>query len=228
LNQKVAKFVVGSVLIDCVNNCQYDNSLFEIYEQLRRLYSSEEIDLQKVEQLHTELIRSTNENQRDLGFTLEPLIRFNPPARDWRDLAIEMLETEIDLFDLFYRLEISKEKKYESHDLLEWLNSIGSSVNYMRSLDWVNAKKYANRALVLSKSESNQKITGDEYLGEAIKIHQKDTKKYYVETIKHPVNVDYPEDRLDLILELQVILLELDEIYELKKHKRVLADSLSN
>ncbi|MHA2475330.1 MAG: hypothetical protein ACXAES_19095, partial [Promethearchaeota archaeon] len=177
MDQKVAKLVVGSVLIDCVDNCPYDTSLFEIYDRLKHLYCSKKIRLPQVKQLHQDLISSSNENKRNLGFALEPLISFSPPARDWRDLAIEMLDTEIGLFDIFYRLEISKEQEYESRDLLDWLNNIGNSVNCMRSSDWINAKRYVNIALNFSNKKSIQKILGNEYLGGAIKIHQKATQR---------------------------------------------------
>jgi hypothetical protein len=135
-----------------------------------------------------------------------------------------MLETEIQIFDIFYRIEISKDAKYDSGDLLDWLNSIGSSVNYMRSTDWINAKKYASKAFEFSNKESIENIKKDEYLGGAIKIHQKDTKRYFEEAKKHPVEIAAPEDRFDLMIELQSYLIELMEKYYLEKPDRILSD----
>ncbi len=216
--------MIGSVLIECIDNYRYDNSLPKIMDQLERLYSNQEISQGDIVKLHKELTSSSNGTHRELGFALEPLINFDPPSRDWRDLAIEMQDTEISLFDIFYRLEISKEQKYKSHDILEWLNSIGSSVNAMRKPDWIQTKTYLSKALEFSKAESIQKILDDEYLGGAMRIYQVATEKYYQEAIRYPVEVVYPEDHIDLLLELQHILLELTQTYELGKPGRVLAD----
>lgn len=188
LKLKTAKIVVGTALINCIDDAPYDESLLGFYKDLRDIYDTA-ISIEEVERLHSILVRSSDPNQRDFGFSLEPLLIFRLPTKDWRDLAIEMLETQVNLFDIFYRISILKEQKYQTNELLEWLNEIGCSVNCMRSSDWINAKKHVNKTFELSREESIKEIMGNEYLCDALATYQKDTTKYFEEAKQYPVIV---------------------------------------
>jgi arsenate reductase-like glutaredoxin family protein len=223
LDPKKSKIVVGSALLDCIESAPYDKTLLGFCNDLRALYDSA-ISIEEIKRLHNKLVKSSNPNQRDVGFALEPALGFNQPEKDWRDLAIEMMETELSLFDIFYRITTLKEQKYQTSELLEWLNEIGSSVSCMRSSDWINAKKHANKAFELSRKDSIKEIIEDEYLGGAIVIYQKATARYFEETKQYPVTATFPEDRLDIIVELQAFLLKLEEKYQIGKPSKVLSD----
>ena len=205
---KFMKIVVGLALEESIRSLRFDPQLNDIYLQLNGLYSS--LNQAKIKDLHSDLVSSSNVNLREIGFWLEPLITFPKPNIDWRDLVIEMQETELGLFNIFYLLEVSRERNEArvriQSDLREWFNSIGSSVYYIRQDDWIHAKIHASRAFESSLSDSIEEMREDEHLKGAIDIFRKETEKYFGHIKTFPVKIEILEDRFDTIIEVQEVL----------------------
>jgi len=204
---KFMKIIVGLALEEIIRKLKFDPQLNDLYVQLDDLYSDP--NRAKIKSLHSDLVSSSNGNFREIGFWLEPLITFPEPNIDWRDLVIEMQETELGLFNIFYLLEVSRERQHEVNDLREWFNSIGSSVNYIRQDDWIHAKIHASKAFEFSLSDSIEKMREDEHLKGAIDAFRRETEKYFEHIKTFPVRIEIPEDRFDTIIEVQEVLVEL-------------------
>jgi hypothetical protein len=82
LDLKFVKIIVGSAVIDCIRTVPYDSSLNETYARLKQLYLLDEPSIPQIKSLHDALVRSSNENQREVGFMLEPVIDFHQPERN--------------------------------------------------------------------------------------------------------------------------------------------------
>ena len=219
---KFMKIIVGLALEEIIRKLKFDPQLNDLYVQLDDLYSDP--NRAKIKSLHSDLVSSSNGNFREIGFWLEPLITFPEPNIDWRDLVIEMQETELGLFNIFYLLEVSRERQHEVNDLREWFNSIGSSVNYIRQDDWIHAKIHASKAFEFSLSDSIEKMREDEHLKGAIDAFRRETEKYFEHIKTFPVRIEIPKDRFDTITEIQEVLIELMKKLYLQHPDRVLSD----
>ena len=220
--KKFMKIIVGLALEESIRKLEFNPQLNDVYVQLNALYSVP--NRGKIRSLHNDLVGSSNANFREIGFWLEPLITVSKPTIDWRDLVIEMQETELQLFNIFYLLEVSRERRHEINDLREWFNSIGSSVNYIRQDDWIHAKIHASKAFEFSLSNSIETMRKDEHLSGAIDAFRKETKKYFEQVKTFPVRIEIPEDRFDAIIEIQEVLVELVKELYLHRPDRVLSD----
>jgi len=222
MNKKSMKIIIGLALEESIRQLEFDPQLNDIYVKLNDLYLTP--DRPKVESMHNNLVSSSNGEHREIGFWLEPLITHPKSNIDWRDLVIDMQETELNLFNIFHLTEISRHTKHDTSDLLEWVNNIGSSVNYIRQGDWIHAKIHASRAFGFSLSDSIENLRKDEHLKGAIDIHRKDTEKYFKQIKTFPVNMKIPEDRLDTIIEIQEIHIELMKKQYLQHPDSILSD----
>jgi len=222
MDKKFMKVIVGLALEESIRQLRYNKNLKEIFSQLDDLFSDP--DPSSIEELHANLISSSQDVFREIGFRLEPLIERTGPDIDWRDLVIDMLETELDMFNIFHLLKISTNIQYDVDDLREWFNSIGGSVSHIKQGDWVHAKIYASRAIEFSLRDSIERIREDEHLKGAIDAFRKDTKKFFEQIKAFPAQIKVSNDRLEIIVEVQEILIELMKKDHLQRPKRIVKD----
>jgi len=200
-----------------------ENEDSSVLDRLLRLYASP--DPVAVEALHDELVGSGSFEDREVALWLELALPSQQPSFDWRDVVMDMQETELDLFNLAYLIETSEYRnRFRALGLLDWMNSIGSCASNIRCGNWVLAKIDANRAVNESLAESVEKIRKNEDFRGVVDEHRKATKGYFEKVLKFPCKSDVPEDRLDTILEVQWLLVEFRRRYRLEPADRVLSD----
>jgi len=220
LDQRIAKVAVGLAL---EAELERDNEDSSVLDRLLRLYAAP--DSVVVKALHDELVGSDSFEDREVGLWLELALTGRQPDFDWREVVMDMQETELDLFNLAYLIETSEYRnRFRAFGLLDWMNSIGSCVSNIRDENWVLAKIDANRAVNESLAESVEKIRINEDLRGAVDEHRKATKGYFERVLKFPCKSGVPEDRLDTILEVQGLLIESKRKYHLEPADRVLSD----
>ena len=213
---KTRKIVVGLALQAGIRRNRLDPTISDLYSNP---------DPASIASLNDRLIHSKDPEDREVGFWLEPAVKRKPPEIDWRDIVINMLETELDLLDLAYRIQTSHLREtFRVDGLLDWLNEIGNSVNNIRSGDWIYAKIAISRALHKSHDTSIEKIRENEYLTGAIDSHRKSTENYFDQILTFPCKLTMLEDRVDTILEVQDLLIEIMRKYYLESPNRILVD----
>lgn len=222
LDTKQRKVIIGFALAKCISILEFDSALSDVYGRIDILY--EKIDQAELENLYDFLIASSNGTLREIGFHLEPLIVFKESKMEWRDLVIEMLETEISLFNIFHMLTTSSNVSYDTHDLLEWLNDLGSSANHMKVSNFTGAKIHASRAYEHSLNQTVENMLTDPYIGGAIDQHRRETAEHFQTAKRFPVHFDVSEGRVDTILEVQEIFIEFLKKYHLDHPDKVLSD----
>jgi hypothetical protein len=220
LDQKLVKVAVGLALEAEMESGDEDSS---VLDRLLRLYANP--DPVGVQVLHDELLKSDIFEDREVGLWLELALTGRRSDFDWREVVMDMQETELDLFDLAYLIETSEYvNEFRAFGLLDWMNSIGVCVSNIRSGNWVLAKIDVNRAVHRSLAVSVEKIRGNEDFRSAVDEHRKATADYYERVLEFPCESNIPEDRLDTILEVQELLIELKRKYRREPANKVLSD----
>jgi len=200
-----------------------ENEDSSVLDRLLHLYASP--DPAAVETLHDELVGSDSFEDREVGLWLELALRSQQPSFDWREVVMDMQETELDLFNLAYLIETSEHKnRFRALGLLDWVDSIESCVSNIRGGNWILAKIDANRAVNESLAESVEKIRENGDFRGTVDEHRKATKGYFEKVLKLPCKSNISEGRLDTILEVQGLLIEFKRRYRLEPADMVLSD----
>jgi len=170
--------------------------------ELHRLYLNP--DLEAINGLYGRLIASEDHRDREVALWLSLAVEKPPLGIDLQDLIKELDEIEFILFNLLRRVDETTQT-----DLGSWMNYIINTAQSIRDGFWMDAKIDMNLALHNSRKESVERIKANPHIGYEIRLLQTETSRRFTEIRDFPVTLDLPEERLDLILEIQSILLEL-------------------
>lgn len=203
MRDKFNKVIVGLALESELYNERFNRALF-------RLYSNP--NLYEIRALHDRLIASDNHFDREVAFWLEP--------------ALEQIPVKIDSIELFARLHIMENGLFNLlrqvnpsllRDLNDWLNYIINAGHSVEEESWIHAKILMSQALQSSKAESIERIKSDPRLRIVIEVLQMETLRCFEQVRRFPSRVELLEERLDAILEVQGILIELMRKYYLER-----------
>ena len=122
-------------------------------------------DPKNIEQVSQELLGSMTPKTRAIGLMLEQALDKTVPDPDpilWRDLALDMRESQVHLVDYMYRMgefmheEADVEKKHMLNRIYDefqrWQASVGEATRHLRDENWTEAKIEIEEAYSLSQS----------------------------------------------------------------------------
>ena len=194
MDEKFVKVVVGLALESAlVLKCDI--------RTLVALYSDP--DLGRVRELHDQLIESPDHYNRVVAIWLEPALEFGPLKSDPRGLVKEMREMEFVLSVLINRVG---EAQREVND---WMNYIANASQSIEDDFWIDAKILLSRAVRSSQHPSVEKLKADPSLRYEVDVLQRATASYFEEVKGYPLRLKVPEERLEAILKVQEIMLEM-------------------
>lgn len=197
-DKTLAKIVVGLALQSAIpHRCEI--------ETLLTLYSDP--DLEKARRLHDKLASSRSHYDREAAIWLQPLLEQGPFESDPKALVATMREMESVLYFLINQVG---EAQREVND---WMNYVANATESLADGFWIDAKIFLSQALEVSQSPGIERLKSDPSLRRKLDILQRATARYFEEMWKHPSELTIPEDRLETMLKVQKILLDLMQAY---------------
>ena len=134
-----------------------------------------------------------------------------PVKMDVTGLVIELRGIEMELSALLGRVGLDM-----LQDINDWLNYIANAGHSVEDGEWLNAKILMSQALQSSRAESIEKIKANISLRYTFEVLQGETLKCFDQIKKTPSTLKILEERLNVIIELQGILIELMRKYYLE------------
>jgi len=163
-------------------------------------------NLEEASQLHSRLMASRRHGDREVGFWLEPVLEPRPTMPDHGRLAAEMRKMEFLLYELINRAGEARQ------DINDWMDYISNAIESLTDGFWIDAKILLSQALEISQSESVERAKSDPSLRYEIDVLQRATAEYFQEVRAYPLKLAIPEERLETLLKVQEILLDLMQI----------------
>ncbi|MFQ6052888.1 MAG: hypothetical protein ACE5OO_01480 [Candidatus Bathyarchaeia archaeon] len=198
MDERLVKVVVGLALESAFVNRRHARILASIYS---------DPDLERVRKLHDALIVSGDPYDREVAIWLEPALDLGPLRSDPSGIVREMREMEVVLYSLITRAG----EAYR--DVNNWLNFIANAAQSIEDGFWIDAKILLSRALGSSMRPSVEVLKTDPSLRYEVDVLQRATASYFREVKGYPLRLSIPEDRLDEILKVQEIMLDLMDIH---------------
>ncbi|MBS7652659.1 hypothetical protein KEJ13_05965 [Candidatus Bathyarchaeota archaeon] len=198
MDHRFKRFIVGLALeSSLVNRCPIQG--------LQELYL--EPVSERVRELHDRLIISERHREREVAIWLEPALDMGPLRYDPTRIVGEMREMEFLLYLLIRRAgEAQRDVNY-------WMDYISNAAQSLSDGFWIDAKIFLSRALQVSRRNTIEGLKMDPSLGYEVDILQKATLSYFREVLTYPIVLEAPEERLDTLLEIQGIMLDLMRIH---------------
>jgi len=194
-DEKLRRIIVGLALESDIYNRRTN-------PELHHLYLNPGIEV--LRELHDRLIASDDHREREVALWLSLAVERPPLKVDLQDLVKELEEMEFILLNLLRSVDEAAQI-----DINGWMNYIINTAHGVRDGFWIDAKIDMNLALQISKSESVERIRVDPHFTYEIGLLQKETSRRFKEIRDFPAMLDLPEERLDLILGIQSMLLDL-------------------
>lgn len=174
-------------------------------QRLQGLYLEPEPEL--IRELHDRLINSERHQEREVAIWLEPAIDMGPLRYDPGRIVGEMREMEFLLYLLIRRAGDAQ------RDVNYWMDYISNAAQSLSDGFWIDAKIFLSRALQASRRSSIERLKMDPSISYEVDVLQKATLSYFREILTYPITLEAPEERLDILLEIQGIMLELMRIH---------------
>jgi hypothetical protein len=193
--EKLRRVIVGLAMESEIYNGRANSDL-------HRLFLNP--DLEAIKDLYDRLIASDDHRDREVALWLGLAVEKPPLGVDLQDLIKELEEMEFILFNLLRRVDEATQI-----DLGSWMNYIINTAQSIKDGFWMDAKTDMNMALYISRKEAVERIKANPYIRYEIGLLQTETLRRFMEIRDFPVKLDLPEERLDLILEIQSVLLDL-------------------
>jgi hypothetical protein len=194
-DDKLRRIIVGLALESEIYNRRTNTELHSLYLNP---------GLEVLRELHDRLVASDDPRDREVALWLSLAVEKPPLKVDLQDLVKELEEIEFILLNLLRRVDEAAQI-----DINGWMNYIINTAHGVRDGFWMDAKIDMNLALQSSKSESVERIKADPHFTYEIGLLQKETSRRFKEIGDYPVTLDIPERRLNLILGIQGVLLDL-------------------
>ncbi|MFH0897128.1 MAG: hypothetical protein V1850_03655 [Candidatus Bathyarchaeota archaeon] len=210
MDNRLYKVVVGLALENEIYNRRANKTLANLFSRP---------NLDDIIALHHRLIASSDHFDREVAFWLELGLEHQPIKIDLKDLLEEIDQMEVLLSDLLSRADANSQR-----DLNDWLNYIVNVAYSIRDGFEIDAKTLMSLAFQSSKSDSIERIKRDPSLQYQIGVLQKETFRLFEEIKRFPLKLATPEERLDSIIELQVVFIDLLQRYYLERPEKELID----
>ncbi len=184
-------------------------------------------DARIIEQQVKHLSSSSGIEERELGLMLQQALAegvVEPDAVAWRDLALDIGSSEVNLVDYMWRVselekhEIDAVKKKILGDawtaLQRWQGDLGMATSSMRESKWTDAKIHIEKAHDISLSPSLDSLMRSIWqLEGAIRSHREHTQEFRERISTYPSKkIAIPKDRVGIILRVEEQLLKLHKI----------------
>ena len=193
--KKFNKVVAGLALVNEIYNRGFNQALFNLYSRP---------DIDRIRALHDRFIASDDHFDREVAFWLELALEQIPIKIDLTNLVVTMKEMEVLLFDLLWRVNAGSQR-----DLNDWLNFVANAAQSIQDGYWIDAKILTSQALESSRKESVEDVKRDPVLRRKIEVLQRGTLRCFEQVRRFPLRLRLPEERLDVIIEVQEILIQL-------------------
>ena len=203
MDERLVKVVVGLALECALVNRRDSRLLFSLYS---------DADMDRVKELHDRLIASSDHYDREVAIWLEPVIELGTLKSNPGGLVAEMRKMEFVLNTLIHR---SGEAQREVNN---WMNYIANAAHSLEDGFWIDAKILLSRALQSSRCPSIERLKADPSLRYEVDVLQRATASYFEEVKGYPLRLRFPEDRLNAILKVQEIMLDLMQIHYGEKY----------
>ena len=203
MDVRLVKIAVGLALESDVSNRRRNQSLFNLYSNP---------NLEGVRSLYSEIKDSGNHYDREVSIWLSSALEMEPQELDMKDLIQEFIEMEWLLYHMLEDVDTSHRQ-----EVSDWMNYI---VNAAQSLEdgWhLDAKLCVNLALEHSRRDSIEELKESPVLRYLINLLQAETLRRFRQIREIPYKLSVPEERLDLIVGVQEILIDLLSGYYLKE-----------
>jgi len=201
LNFKLGKIAVGLALESEILNRRRNQRLFDLYRNPT---------LEGIKALYEELKNSASHYDREVAIWLSTVLDLSPKRLDVEDLLQEFREMEWLLYHMLEEVEMSQRQ-----DLSDWMNFLVNAAHSIEDGWYIDAKLCMNLALEFSRKESIESIKQNPVLGYLINLLQIETLRRFQEIREMPSKLDIPEERLDVIVAIQEILIDLSSKYYL-------------
>ena len=201
MNFKLGKIAVGLALESEILNRRRNQRLFDLYRNPT---------LEGIRALYEELKNSACHYDREVAIWLSTVLDLSPKRLDVEDLLQEFREMEWLLYHMLEEVEMSQRQ-----DLSDWMNFLVNAAHSIEDGWYIDAKLCMNLALEFSRKESIENIKQNPVLGYLINLLQIETLRRFQEIREMPSKLDIPEERLDVIVAIQEILIDLSSKYYL-------------
>jgi len=198
LDRKLAKIIIGFALQSAIPHRRDTEALLALYS---------DPDLEKARILHDELAVSRNHYEREVAIWLQALHGYGPSDLDLKALVTTMREMESILYFLINQVG---EAQREVND---WMNYVANAAESLADGFWIDAKIFLSQALDISQSMAVEHLKSDPDLKRKLDILQRATAQYFAEIRTLPSKLEIPEDRLETIMAVQKVLLDLMQTY---------------
>jgi len=204
LDRKLAKITIGFALQSAIPHWRDTEALLALYS---------DPNLEKARILHDELAVSRNHCDREVAIWLQGLHEHGPSELDIKALMATMREMESILYFLINQVG---EAQREVND---WMNYIANSAESLADGFWIDAKIFLSHALEISQSMAIERLKSDLNLKRKLDILQRATAQYFAEIRTLPSKLAIPEDRLEVIMAVQKVLLDLMQAHYQGRHE---------
>lgn len=201
MNFKLGKIAVGLALESEILNRRRNQRLFDLYRNPT---------LEGIKTLYEKLKNSASHYDREVAIWLSTVLDLSPKRLDVEDLLQEFREMEWLLYHMLKEVEMSQRQ-----DLSDWMNFLVNAAHSIEDGWYIDAKLCMNLALEFSRKESIENIKQNPVLGYLINLLQIETLRRFQEIREMPSKLDIPEERLDVIVAIQEILIDLSSKYYL-------------
>jgi len=198
LDRKLARITIGFALQSAIPYWRDTEALLALYS---------DPNLEKARTLHDELAVSRNHCDREVAIWLQALHEHGPSELDIKALMATMREMESILYFLINQVG---EAQREVND---WMNYIANSAESLADGFWIDAKIFLSHALEISQSLAVEQLKSDPNLRRKLDILQRATAQYFTEITTLPSKLAIPEDRLETMMAVQKVLLDLMQAY---------------
>jgi len=204
LDRRLAKITIGFALQSAIPHWRDTEALLALYS---------DPNLEKARVLHDELAASRNHCDREIAIWLQALHEQGPSELDIKALMATMREMESVLYFLIN--EVGEAQR----EVNDWMNYIANSAESLADGFWIDAKIFLSHALEISQSQAIERLKSDPNIKGKLDILQRATAQYFAETRMLPSKLAIPEDRLETIMAIQKVLLDLMQAHYQGKHE---------
>jgi hypothetical protein len=211
------------VVVGLALESAYDNSPGSV-SQLLSLW--EDPDVKLMEDTSEQLLESTKPEVRSLGLILQQGLGKTAPEPDptaWRDLALDMYGTEVNLvFDMSRTREMSLKENDESKKktltsiyraFQQWQAGVSNAISFLRKSKWTQAKISIEEAFLSSTSPTlDSLLTFNPDYKHGMKSLREKTKKFREIILEYPSKLPFSTEKAPTIVRIQEQLLALHEI----------------
>jgi len=198
LDRNLAKIIIGFALQSAIPHRRDTEALLALYS---------DPNLEKARMLHDKLAASRNHYDREVAIWLQALHEHGPSELDTKASLATMREMESILYFLINQVG---EAQREVND---WMNYVANAAESLADGFWIDAKIFLSQALDISQSMAVEKLKSDPGLRRKLDILQRATAQYFAEIRTLPSKLEIPEDRLETIMVVQKVLLDLMQAY---------------